>query len=221
MRAHVWRSDGRRSWGPPIPDELMAIRRGVAGKLLEAVAEVENQLLEKYLRGAGDHPRGDPQSAVRKATIDVRLSSRALWERLQEQGRAAAARRRDRLPADPGGPAAVQGFQGRGRGRRRWSASGRQRALRRPGLQDHERPPRRQAHLLRVYSGHAAKGGSRVLNVSTDKKERIGRILRMHANHREDMDVCSPVTSSPRWGSSSRPPATRSDRPRTWSSWSR
>jgi elongation factor G len=40
---------------------------------------------------------------------------------------------------------------------------------------------------FRVYSGHAAKGES-LLNVSTGKKERLGRILRMHANHREDID---------------------------------
>ena len=40
---------------------------------------------------------------------------------------------------------------------------------------------------FRVYSGHLAKGDS-VLNTVTGKKERIGRILRMHANSREDID---------------------------------
>jgi elongation factor G len=40
---------------------------------------------------------------------------------------------------------------------------------------------------FRVYSGHLAKGDT-VLNTSTGKKERIGRLLRMHANHREDVD---------------------------------
>ena len=40
---------------------------------------------------------------------------------------------------------------------------------------------------FRVYSGHAAKGDT-VLNTTTGKKERIGRLLRMHANHREDVD---------------------------------
>ncbi len=40
---------------------------------------------------------------------------------------------------------------------------------------------------FRVYSGHAAKGGS-VLNTTSGKKERFGRLLRMHANHREDVD---------------------------------
>ena len=41
---------------------------------------------------------------------------------------------------------------------------------------------------LRVYSGTLAKGTA-VLNTTKDRKERIGRILQMHANHREDRDA--------------------------------
>ncbi len=40
---------------------------------------------------------------------------------------------------------------------------------------------------FRVYSGNASKGDT-VLNATTGKRERLGRILRMHANHREDID---------------------------------
>jgi elongation factor G len=41
---------------------------------------------------------------------------------------------------------------------------------------------------LRVYSGTLRKGGS-VTNTTKDRKERIGRLLQMHANHREDKDA--------------------------------
>src|ERR671916_239399 len=41
---------------------------------------------------------------------------------------------------------------------------------------------------FRVYSG-TLKAGSTVLNATKDRKERIGRILQMHANHREDKDA--------------------------------
>jgi elongation factor G len=41
----------------------------------------------------------------------------------------------------------------------------------------------------RVYSG-TLKTGSQVVNSSKDRKERVGRILQMHANHREDRDAC-------------------------------
>jgi len=45
-----------------------------------------------------------------------------------------------------------------------------------------------QLAFFRVYSG-TLKAGSYVLNSVTGKKERVGRILRMHANHREEVDV--------------------------------
>ncbi|HET6916696.1 MAG TPA: elongation factor G, partial [Acidimicrobiales bacterium] len=41
----------------------------------------------------------------------------------------------------------------------------------------------------RVYSGQL-KTGSQVVNSTKDRKERVGRILQMHANHREDRDAC-------------------------------
>ena len=41
---------------------------------------------------------------------------------------------------------------------------------------------------LRVYSGSLGKGGT-VTNTTKERKERIGRLLRMHANHREDKDA--------------------------------
>ncbi|MBW3556463.1 MAG: elongation factor G [Actinobacteria bacterium] len=41
---------------------------------------------------------------------------------------------------------------------------------------------------IRVYSGTLEKGAA-VLNSTKDRKERIGRILQMHANHREDLDA--------------------------------
>jgi elongation factor G len=41
---------------------------------------------------------------------------------------------------------------------------------------------------FRVYSGTLEKG-SQVINTASDRKERIGRILQMHANHREDVDA--------------------------------
>ncbi|MCL2018518.1 MAG: elongation factor G [Oscillospiraceae bacterium] len=43
--------------------------------------------------------------------------------------------------------------------------------------------------FFRVYSGSIAAGAA-VLNATKGKKERLGRILQMHANHRQDLDVC-------------------------------
>ena len=76
-----------------------------------------------------------------------RLPSRALRFGLQEQGRAAAARRRRRLPAVAGRSRRDQGHRLQDRGRDRSSSDGRG-SLLHARLQDHGRPVRRHDHLL-------------------------------------------------------------------------
>ncbi len=63
----------------------------------------------------------------------------------------------------------------------------RRRALRRPRLQDHERPLRRLADLRAGLFGRADQGHRWCSNSVKGKRERIGRMLLMHANHREDI----------------------------------
>ena len=100
-------------------------------------------------RGAGDPVRApdrrDPQGDARPAP-----HAGAVRLLVQEQGRAAAAGRRHRLPAQPAGrPARARARARPRRGRPRGGPRGRRRvAVRRAGVQDHGRPLRRQAHLL-------------------------------------------------------------------------
>jgi len=56
-----------------------------------------------------------------------------------------------------------------------------------PGVQDHGRPLRGQLTYVRCYSG-TLEAGSAVLNSTKGKRERIGRLLRMHANKREEIE---------------------------------
>ena len=62
---------------------------------------------------------------------------------------------------------------------------------------------------FRVYSGKLEKGAE-VYNSTKDRKERIGRILQMHANHREDIDVAYAGDIVAGLGLKQPPPATRS-----------
>lgn len=55
---------------------------------------------------------------------------------------------------------------------------------------------------FRVYSG-TLNSGSYVLNATKDKKERVGRILQMHANKRAELERFTPVTSQQQLVSSS------------------
>ena len=67
--------------------------------------------------------------------------------------------------------------------------------------------------FVRVYSGVLRRGES-VLNPTARRTERIGRLVRMHADHREEGEEVYPATSAPSWASRRPPPARRS-RPTT------
>ena len=114
----------------------------------------------REVRGrGGDHLRGPPlrhphRHHQRRDHPDPQR------HRVQEQGRAAPARRGRRLPPEPDRPALHQGHEPQGQ-RGAGAQRLRRRAVRGAGLQDHDRPARRQAHLLprrtRARSRRAAR----------------------------------------------------------------
>ena len=65
-----------------------------------------------------------------------------------------------------------------------------------------------QLIFFRVYSG-IINSGDTVYNPTKGRKERIGRLLQMHANQREEIEELRPATSPRRWGSRKRRPAIR------------
>ena len=153
--------------------------------VIEAAVSHDETLIEKYFRGIGADERGD---SSRHSQLDRRRihRARALRRRVQEQGRAGDARRGSRLPSVA----------------RR--CAGRRRTLCRTASQASDVPgtTRRSAGLafkiatdpfvgkltfFRVYSG-VLKSGSYVYNATKDKRERVGRLLQMHANKREEIE---------------------------------
>jgi elongation factor G len=85
----------------------------------------------------------------------------------------------------------------------------RRRALRGTRLQGHDRPLRGQAHLLPRLLRHDQDAGSYVLNSTKGHKERIGRLLEMHANSREDVQSVSAGDIVAAVGLKNTTPATR------------
>jgi elongation factor G len=152
--------------------------------MIEAIAETDDELLEKYLSGAevtNDELKARPASRHLRQPV----AAGAVRHRVQEQGRPAAARRGGRLPAvaarhpgDRGAPPR-RGDAGGAQGRRRRAVLG-------AGLQDHDRPVRRPARLLPGLL-RSRRAGSSVYNATKGKRERIGRLLKMHANKREEI----------------------------------
>jgi elongation factor G len=64
----------------------------------------------------------------------------------------------------------------------------RRRAVRGAGVQDRDRPVRRKADVLPRVLRRAQGSGSYVYNSTKDKRERVGRLLQMHANKREEIE---------------------------------
>ena len=122
-------------------------------KMVEAAAEANEELMNKYLE-EGDLTEAEIKRGAAPAHDRQRDRADAVRHRVQEQGRAGDARRRDRLPAVAGRHPA---------GRRAWtrttSRSSRKRRRRRAVLgarvQDHDRPVRRPADLLPRVFGRA------------------------------------------------------------------
>jgi elongation factor G len=118
----------------------------------------------------------------------------------------------DYLPSPIDVPAIKGIEEGRGRGRPRHPAD--ETPLRRPRLQDHQRPVTATLTFVRVYSA-CSKPGRHGENTVKDKRERIGRMFQMHANSARRSRSLSPATSSPSSASRTPAPATRwrSDKP--------
>ena len=194
MKAIIYKDDlgkdSRSSTSPPSTPTRPSPR---ASTCSTSLAELDDDLAELALeelgggtgpgRGAeGSDPPRDAQHPDHPGLLRLGV---------QEQGRAAPARRGPGLPAQPAGRPAARGRarqEGRRRRRDRRARARRQRAVRGPRLQDHGRPLRRQAHLLPRLLRQARRRAARVLNVSTGRTERVGRILMMHANDREEVD---------------------------------
>ena len=147
MKAVVWDDEalGATFHDEEIPSDLLAQAKEYREKLVEQAVELDESVMEKYLEGTepgedthqGADPQGHREQHVRADPVRLRL---------QEQGRAADARCGGRLSAVA---ARRAGGQGHRRQDRRGSDAGaqRRRAAVHAGLQDHERPVRRLAHL--------------------------------------------------------------------------
>ena len=151
-----------------IPADMLEDAKHFREQLIEKVSEADDKILEKYLHGEEILGRRDQGGAAqarellgahRRGEGGARLRAGHLRLGVQEQGRAAAARRGRRLPAVAGRRPADQGLQSRQGtgGDRRASGEGR-RAVCRARLQDHDRPVRRPADLHPRLLGRADGG---------------------------------------------------------------
>src|ERR687887_498648 len=186
MRAITWSDDlGTTMDTGEIPTELVEQAQEYHHQLIDAVADHDEELLETYLLDEDAVTPDMLKRALRAATLDISVTPVLAGSAFKNKGvQPLLDAVVDYLPSPLDVPP-VHGVDPR---------------------TDHELS-RRAAHdepfsalafkvmsdpyvgkltYIRVYSGQA-KAGERVQNTTTGKTERLGRLLRMHANHREEM----------------------------------
>ena len=188
MRGIFWKDEtlGAQYEVGEIPADLREEALDRREKMIEKVAEVDDELFELYVEG-GAIGLDALRSAIRRATIGMHITpvlcgSAFKYKGVQRLLDAVV----DYLPAPVDVPP-VQGVELDGPATLTRAASDDApfSALVFKILTD---PFVGQLAFLRVYSGSFRAGGS-VFNVSKRRKERVGRLLRMHANKREDLQA--------------------------------
>jgi elongation factor G len=186
MKAVVWETEslGAKFHEEEIPPELKAQAEEYREKLLEAVADSDEAILDKYLEGQ-EIAESELRAAVRAATLSLTIVPVLCGTAFRNKGvQPMLDAVVDYLPAPLDIPA-VKGVE--------------------PGTDKaEERPARDDAPFaalafkimtdpfvgtltfFRVYSGALASGAS-IYNATKSKRERVGRLLKMHANKREEI----------------------------------
>jgi len=168
-----------------IPHDLMEIANKYRTEMLEAVSDVDDTLLEKYLEGK-EISEQEIKAVLRKATIDLKIIPVICGSSFKNKGvQKLLDSVIDFLPS----PADYKEIEAHHIGindkvKRKIADNEKFTALAFKIMND---PYVGKLTFFRVYSG-TLKSGSYIFNAVSSRKERIGRLLQMHANHREEID---------------------------------
>jgi elongation factor G len=167
-----------------IPAELVEQAQEYHHQLIDSVADHDDELMETYLEDESAVTPEMLKRALRAATLDISVTPVLLGSAFKNKGvQPLLDAVIDFLPSPLDVPP-VHGIDPRTEHElsRRPAVDEPFSALAFKVMSD---PYVGKLTYFRVYSGHV-KAGDRVLNTTTGKTERIGRILQMHANHREE-----------------------------------
>ncbi len=185
-KAIVYMDDlGTKREETEIPDELVEEAKQRREELIEALAEVDDDIMVSYIEERSVTPE-QIKAALRKGTLSAKVIPVLCGSAFRNKGvQFLLDAVVDYLPAPKDLPPVV-GIN---------SATG-EKEERMPSEDEHfcglafkiaADPYVGKLTYFRVYSG-SVRAGSYVYNVSKKKKERLARILQMHANHRRDVD---------------------------------
>lgn len=186
MEAAIWEDDdlGATPVVQPVPDELLDEAENARQIIIERIVETDDELMERYLEGE-ELSIDELKAALRNATVKNLCTPVFCGTALRNKG---IQRVLDAIVDYLPSPLDVPAMQGT-------NPFTDEAEVREP---DDEEPLSvlvfkivtdpyvGKLAYFRVYSG-VLRSGDTVSNTTRDRKERIGRILRMHADHREDL----------------------------------
>jgi elongation factor G len=171
-----------------IPDELLPKAHEYREKMLEALADVDDRIMEKYL-DKSDIQSDEIKSAIRKGTLDLKLTPVICGSSFRNKGvQLLLDAIVDYLPSPLDIPPVVGKIPGSDSMIVRHAQDNEPfSAIAFKVMTD---PFVGQLTFIRVYSG-VLNAGSYIYNSTKDIKERVGRLLKMHANKREEVKEVS------------------------------
>jgi len=187
MKARMFHEDtmGATFEDVEIPADLQALAQKYRTQMLEAVSEIDDTLLEKYLDGKEISPE-EVKKVLREATVQSKIIPVLCGSSFKNKG---VQMLLDAVvnflpsPMDTGSLTAHH-INKNDHIERKIDPKEKFAALAFKIMTD---PYVGKLTFIRVYSG-TLSAGSYIYNSVSDKKERVGRVLQMHANHREDLD---------------------------------
>ena len=187
MKADIYYDDlGKDMRVEEIPEDMRALAEEYRTKLLESVSDFDDEIMERYLEGE-EVPADMIRAAIRKATVAVKMIPVTCGTSYKNKGvQKLLDAIVDYLPSPLDIPP-VEGTNPKTGETEARKASDDEpfSALAFKIMTD---PYVGKLAFFRVYSG-TVNAGETVINVSKGQRERMGRILLMHANHREDLQT--------------------------------
>ena len=185
MRAFIHKDDlGKEIEETDIPDDMVAEAEKFRSQMIEAVADQDEELMMKYLEGEElteeEIKKGLRTGTIANKIVPVTCGSSYKNKGVQELLNAIV----DYMPS----PLDIPHIKGETLdGEETEAKTSDSEPFAALAFKIATDPFVGKLCFFRVYSG-TLESGSTVLNSSKDKKERVGRILQMHSNHREDID---------------------------------
>jgi len=188
MKGIIWHmeTEGMTFDEIPVPEDMIEEANEWRQNLIEAVAEYDDKLMEKFFEDPNSISEAEVHEAIRKATIDLSIVPMMCGSSFKNKGVQTALDAVCRYLPSPVDIDAVEGV----------NPDNGETIIRKPDAKEPfaalafkimTDPFVGRLAFFRVYSGHL-DAGSYVLNVRSGKKERISRIMKMFANKQNPID---------------------------------